>query len=180
MKEIYAYHVVTEKPMKIGQHIIFDESHRSGVYERVMEKLSAVHDIYEHPQKYDTKSLEHHTKVALRELSLEEVRQKEYPHLPSRMSCLYVSESAKEAEQWARLFADLGREVFSIVKLKCCGRIFEGNANNCFDATLSKEENLKLAKQYWENLPNIKNEPPIKEILIDGDIEVIEIIKEYI
>lgn len=37
MAEIfYAYHVVTERPMQLGQHILFDDTHHSGVYERVM------------------------------------------------------------------------------------------------------------------------------------------------
>ncbi len=75
MNEFYAYHVVTERPMHIGQHIIFDETHYSGVYERVMNKLNIVNDIYDNPSKYDTDTLEHHTFVALRELALEEVRQ---------------------------------------------------------------------------------------------------------
>lgn len=85
--------------MKCGQHIIFDENHHSGVYERVQEKMEKVHDIYENPDKYDEKTLEHHTSVALRELALEEVRRKKYPQFPSRMSCLYVSRTLKEAEQ---------------------------------------------------------------------------------
>lgn len=178
MKEIYAYHVVTDRPMEIGQHIIFNENNHSGVYSRVMGKLPVVEDIYKHPEKYDTGELEHHTKVALRELALEEVRKRDYPEYPSRMSCLYVSDSVEEAEKWAEWFCDWGRPVYSIVKLKCMGNVFCGNANNCFDATLSEDENLTLAKRYWENLPNLKSEPPINEILVDGDIEVIEIIKE--
>ena len=91
--------------MKCGQHIIFDENHHSGVYERVQEKMEKVHDIYENPDKYDEKTLEHHTSVALRELALEEVRRKKYPQFPSRMSCLYVSRTLKEAEQWGEFFA---------------------------------------------------------------------------
>ena len=90
--------------MKCGQHIIFDENHHSGVYERVQEKMEKVHDIYENPDKYDEKTLEHHTSVALRELALEEVRRKKYPQFPSRMSCLYVSRTLKEAEQWGEFF----------------------------------------------------------------------------
>ena len=31
----YVYHVVTEKPMSLGQRIIFDESNHNGVYSRV-------------------------------------------------------------------------------------------------------------------------------------------------
>ena len=49
------YHVVTDRPMKCGQHIIFDENHHSGVYERVQEKMEKVHDIYENPDKKNSK-----------------------------------------------------------------------------------------------------------------------------
>lgn len=31
----YVYHVVTKKPMSLGQRIIFDESNHNGVYSRV-------------------------------------------------------------------------------------------------------------------------------------------------
>ena len=49
---MYAYHVVTDRPMEIGQEIIFDETHHSGVYKRVHEKLDIVNDIYANPEKY--------------------------------------------------------------------------------------------------------------------------------
>lgn len=94
------YHVVTDRPMYVGQHIVFDEEHHSGVYQRVYEKLDIVKDIYSNPEKYDEETLEHHTSVALRELALEEVRQKKYPKYPSRMGCLYVSKTFEEAEKW--------------------------------------------------------------------------------
>lgn len=73
---MYAFHVVTDKPMDLGQQIVFDETHHSGVYQRVMDKLDIVKDIYDHPDKYDEDELEHHISVALRELALEEVRRK--------------------------------------------------------------------------------------------------------
>ncbi len=178
MESIYVYHVVTQRPMYIGQQIILDKEHHNSVYERVTDKLSAVKDIYAHPQQYHAEELEHHTRVALRELALEKIRQREYPNYPSRMQCLYVSETFREAWQWAQFFADLGRPTYSIVKLKVTGNYFAGDANNCFDATTNEEENLHLARYYWKNLPNIKGEPPIREILVDGEIQVMEIVEE--
>ena len=153
--------------MKCGQHIIFDENHHSGVYERVQEKMEKVHDIYENPDKYDEKTLEHHTSVALRELALEEVRRKKYPQFPSRMSCLYVSRTLKEAEQWGEFFARIGRPTYSIVKLDVKGNCFAGEA-----------ENLKLAEDYWKSGTDEKHQPKICEMLVDGDIVVVEIVKE--
>ena len=97
--EKYFYHVVTEKPMYVGQHIVFDENHHNGVWQRVAEKLDIVCDIYNNLEKYKDIELEHHTSVALRELALEKVRVEKYPNYPSRMACLYVSKTLEEAEK---------------------------------------------------------------------------------
>lgn len=105
MDTIIVYHVVTDKPMYLGQHIIFNENNHNGVYDRVMDKLDEVKSIYSNPDKYGIATLEHHTKVALRELALEKIRKEYYPTYPSRMSCLYVSESLEEAEKWANFLS---------------------------------------------------------------------------
>lgn len=172
------YHVVTDRPMYVGQHIVFDEEHHSGVYQRVYEKLDIVKDIYSNPKKYDEETLEHHTSVALRELALEEVRQKKYPQYPSRMGCLYVSQTFEEAERWGDFFAQIGRPTYHIVKLDVEGNCFVGDATKCFKGCLSKEENLKLAEAYWEREADADNQQAVREMLVDGQITVVEIVKE--
>ncbi len=172
------YHVVTDRPMYVGQHIVFDEEHHSGVYQRVYEKLDIVKDIYSNPEKYDEETLEHHTSVALRELALEEVRQKKYPQYPSRMGCLYVSKTFEEAEKWGDFFAQIGRPTYHIVKLEVEGKCFVGDATKCFKGCLSKEENLKLAEAYWEREADADNQQAVCEMLVDGQITVVEIVKE--
>lgn len=172
------YHVVTDRPMYVGQHIVFDEEHHSGVYQRVYEKLDIVKDIYSNPKKYDEETLEHHTSVALRELALEEVRQKKYPQYPSRMGCLYVSQTFEEAERWGDFFAQIGRPTYHIVKLEVEGKCFVGDATKCFKGCLSKEENLKLAEAYWEREADADNQQAVCEMLVDGQITVVEIVKE--
>lgn len=176
MAKLTVYHVVTEKPMHIGQHIVFDENHHNGVGQRVNEKLDIVNDIYHNPEKYENAELEHHTSVALRELALEKVRVNKYPNFPSRMACLYVSKTLEEAENWFDYFVSLGRPTFQIVKLKINGNVFYGDAENCFDGRLTEKENLVLAEKYWENKDF--DETSILEMLVDGDIEVVEIVKE--
>lgn len=178
MQEFFAYHVVTDRPMQVGQHIIFDEEHHNGVYQRVHEKMEIVKGIYEHSEKYEGQQLEHHTAVALRELALEEIRHKKYSQYPSRMNCLYVSDTLEEALMWCESFVNWKRPTYHIVKLKIKGTCFRGDAHNCFEAKLNKSENLELAELYWENRPNVKGEKPIIEILAAGDIEVVEIVKE--
>ena len=175
---MYAFHVVTDRPMYIGQRIIFDETHHSGVYQRVYDKLDIVNEIYANPNQYDKEKLEHHTSVALRELALEEVRLKKYPNYPSRLSCLYVSKSFEEADEWCRYFAEIGRPTYGIVKLKIEGNCFIGDAAKCFDGKTDKKENLRLADLYWKNESNNQDEQSVTEMLVDGNITVIEIVKE--
>ena len=177
MSKLY-YHVVTDKPMKLGQVIVFDENHHSGVYNRVYALKDKVDEIYSNPGYYDDNDFAHHLKVALRELALEEVRREKYSNYPSRLASLYVSNTLEDAEKWYNLFIDLGRPTYSIVKVETDGNEFIGDAQNCFDGTKDKKKNLELAEYYWKGNSNYKNKEPIIEILIDGKIKVVEIIKE--
>lgn len=174
---MYAYHVVTDRPMYAGQQIFFDGTHRSGVCKRVYDKLETVDQIYADPSRYDPETLEHHTSVALRELALEEVRQKKYPHYPSRLDCLYVSRTLEEAENWGKFFAEIGRPTYHIVKLHIEGNCFLGDAAKCFRGQTDRQENLRLAELYWENRTD-PDHPGIPEMLVDGKITVVEIVKE--
>ena len=176
MSKVY-YHVVTDKPMEVGQIIVFDENHRSGVYNRVYELKDKVDDIYSNPDNYDEKEFDHHLKVALRALALEEVRKNKYPSYPSRLFSLYVSNTLEEAKKWYDLFIELGRPTYSIVKVEVDGNEFIGDAQNCFDGTKNKNKNIKLAEYYWEGKNNLIGEDPIIEIIVDGKIKVLEIVE---
>lgn len=173
---MFVYHVVTERPMAVGQQIIFDENHHSGVYQRVMDKLDLVQDVLAHPDDYPL-PLEHHLSVAIRELAMEQVRKERFPQYPSRMACLYVSKALEESQRWAEFFARIGRPTYAIVKLQVKGRCFVGDACNCFDGTHNQAENLEHALHYWLNLPNDEGEP-IHEMLVDGVITVAEVVRE--
>ena len=176
MSKIY-YHVVTDKPMELGQVLIFDDNHHSGVYNRVYDYKEKVDEIYKNPDAYKDIELEHHLKVALREHAMEEVRKEKYPEYPSRLSSLYVSNTFEEAEKWYNLFKELGRPTYSIVKVEVDGNIYVGDAHNCFDGTIDKNKNLELAENYWKYKTNPDGKEPIVEILANGKIKVIEIVK---
>ena len=94
------------------------------------------------------------------------------------MSCLYVSKTLKEAEDWGEFFARIGRPTYNIVKLNVEGNCFEGDATKCFDGQLDREENLKLAEVYWENKKEASESRAIVEVLVDGKIAVAEVVKE--
>ena len=172
------YHVVSDRPKQARQHFVLDENHPNGVYERVYAQMSIVEDIYRNPEKYKDTELCHGVDVALRELALEKVRREKYPQYPSRMAALYVSKTYEEAERWGEYFARIGRPTYCVAKIEVNGNCYCGDAYKCFDGTISEEENLRLAEIYWLNGPNEDGHDPIIEVLVDGDIEVIEILKE--
>jgi len=113
---------------------------------------------------------------AIREVIVEMVRLQEYPEYPSRLSCLYAAKSYEDALKWKALFDTFKRDVLQIVKLKVSGSYFEGDGN-----LLPKEDGASFsqkfneAREYWKG--NASNDLP--ELLINGRIEVIEIIDDY-
>ncbi len=171
------YHVISDTPKHAGQHILLDDRHPNGVHRSVYARFDDASLICRHPDKYDQAALSHEIRVALRELALEKVRKEKYPQFPSRMASLYVSKTYEEAERWAEYFARIGRPTYGIAGVSASGRAYTGDASKCFDGTASEKENLRLAEIYWENGPNEDGRPPIPEILVDGDIEVLEILK---
>mgnify|MGYP002067892093 FL=1 len=78
--------------------------------------------------------------------------------------------------KWKELFDSYNRKVLQIVKLRVIGNSFEGDGNllpNNDAAPFSRK--IDQAREYW--LGNVKNELP--EILIDGKIEVVEVIEDF-
>ncbi len=171
------FHVISDVPKTAGDRILLDEAHPNFVRKRVFEQIGIVEDIYRDPEAYMGKELSHEIRVALRELAMEKVRRAGFPQYPSRMASLYVSRTLREAEQWAEYFAGLGRPTYGIAKIEAEGRCFFGDAHKCFDGSVSEEENLRKAEIYWRNGPNEDGREPISEILVDGDIRFVEIVK---
>ena len=75
-------------------------------------------------------------------------------------------------------FARIGRPTYGVARIEVDGNCYYGDASKCFDGTISEEENLRLAEIYWLNGPNEDGREPIIEVLTDGDIEIVEIVKE--
>ena len=153
---MYYYHVISDIPKHQGERFVLDESHPNGVYQRVYAQLDVIKEIYRNPQKFEGTKLSHAVDVALRELALEKIRKEKYSQYPSRMASLYVSNTYEEA-------------------VRCC---FIGDAYKCFDGTIWEKENLRMADLYWENGDNEDGHAPIVEILVDGMMEIVELIKE--
>lgn len=189
----FAYHIVTNKKMELGQIIHFDDNQHNTLYRFFFEKeqlnskeedaLQILQDHFTSDglnlNNEDAEVVSRYmgqTIRAIREAITEMVRLQDYPHLPSRLSCLYAAKTYEDALKWKELFDSYNRKVLQIVKLRVLGSYFEGDAN-----LLPKEDGVPFAqkiaqaKEYWEG--NLTNELP--ELLINGEIEIIEIIDDF-
>lgn len=175
MDHFYAYHAVTERPMALGQRLIFDADHPNGVAARVdaFSRIMAGEPLEGATADLIRANPDRWAKVAYRELALERVRTAEFPQYPSRMACLYTTQTYREAAQWADYFAELGRTVYGVVRLRVEGRCFIGDATACFDGLPDEAANLPLARRYWLREPT--GRAPIDEMLVDGVLTVEEI-----
>ncbi|WP_088011560.1 DUF2441 domain-containing protein [Gottfriedia acidiceleris] len=192
--EMYVYHIVTRKKMNLGQIIDFDGDQKNTLYSFFFEKEQLnnkgedfIQIFYRHYTevgfKQDAENAEvakkyvGQTTRAIREVILEMVRLQEYPEYPSRLSCLYAAKSYEDSLKWKEIFDSFNRKVLQIVKLRVNGSSFEGDGN-----LLPKEDGLPFAKkieqarEYW--MGNVKNDLP--ELLINGKIEVVEIIDDFV
>ncbi|MBP3971536.1 DUF2441 domain-containing protein [Bacillus sp. WL1] len=192
-QEFYAYHIVTRKKMKIGQIIHFDKNQNNTLFHFFFERehlnsngKDAMQILKEHYANEELHIKNENATVvmdymdqtirAVRETIVEMVRLQESPDYPSRLSCLYAARSYEDALKWKALFDSYSREVLQIVKLQVIGHCFEGDGN-----LLPKEDGIPFsqkieqAREYWKG--NVSNELP--ELLINGKIEVMEIIDDF-
>ncbi|MFK4291425.1 DUF2441 domain-containing protein [Bacillus mycoides] len=191
--KFYVYHIVTRKKMNIGQIIHFDKNQTNTLYHFFFEReqlnsngedgIKILNNHYKsdglHINNENAKVVMNYidqTIRAVRETIVEMVRLQEFPEYPSRLSCLYASKSYEDALKWKALFDSYNRDVLQIVKLRVIGSSFEGDGN-----LLPKEDGIPFAqkmeqaREYWKG--NVRNELP--ELLINGRIEVVEIIDDF-
>ncbi|MED3804151.1 DUF2441 domain-containing protein [Lysinibacillus xylanilyticus] len=191
--EFYVYHIVTRNKMSTGQIINFDKSQKNNLYSFFFEKEQLnskgedfIKILYGHYTNEGLSISKENAEIAIkyvgqtiraiREVIVEMVRLQEHPEYPSRLSCLYAAKSYEDVLKWKEIFDSYNRNVLQIVKLRVSGNYFEGDAN-----LLPKEDGvpfsqkIEQAREYWKG--NVKNE--LTEVLINGKIEVLEIIDDF-
>ncbi|WP_144611320.1 DUF2441 domain-containing protein [Bacillus cereus] len=189
----FVYHIVTRKKVKIGQSIQFNKNQTNTLFHFFFERehlnSSGEDSIQILKEHYKNEELhiknENATVVmnymdqtirAIRETIVEMVRLQEYPDYPSRLSCLYAAKSYEDALKWKALFDSYNREVLQIVKLRVIGSSFEGDGNLLpTEDAIPFSQKMEQAREYWKG--NVNNELP--ELLINGEIEVVEIIDDF-
>lgn len=194
VSELYVYHIVTRNRMSLGQLINFDRKQKNTLYRFFFEREqlnSNGEDFMRILQRHYTSeglildkensqvvvNYADQTVRAIREVITEMVRLQEYPGFPSRLSCLYAAKSYEDVLKWKDVFDSYNRKVSQVVKLRVNGRLFEGDGNLLpKEDAVPFERKIEQAREYWKG--NVHNELP--ELLIDGSIEVVEIIHDFI
>lgn len=179
--------------MSLGQIINFDKNQKNTLYRFFFEREQLnskgedfIQILHDHFSNEGLNLNNENAQVALnyvdqtiraiREVIVEMIRIQEYPEYPSRLSCLYAVKNYEDILKWQALFDSYNRKVLQIVKLRVIGNSFEGDGN-----LLPKEDGapfskkIEQAREYWKG--NITNELP--ELLVNGLIEVVEIIEDY-
>ena len=187
------YHLVTNRPMKKGQIISFMEANKNQLYKFFFEKEfmnrenKAVNRIVSdnitdkglilNPEDSSiVNRYLNNSSRSIRETITEMIRIQEFPEYPSRLSCLYVARNYEELLVWKKLFESYNRKILQIVRLKTNGNYFIGDANYLPDLeTISFDKKIQQARRYWKGY----SDDILPEVLIDGNIEVLEIIHDF-
>jgi hypothetical protein len=187
------YHIVTRGAFEVGQRLAFSGSTNNKLFDFFFKKefrSASGNDAYQIIRngisdgrlslgKEETDLLQKYNDITIRgirELIVEMVRLQRYTNYPSRLNCLFVSRTYEDIERWKKIFESYNRKIVQIIKIKSNGSSFEGDGDLLpkEDAT-SFESKIIQANEYWESRGNSK----LPEVLVDGDIEVVEIISDF-
>ena len=113
----------------------------------------------------------------MREFAMEEVRRQQFPNLPSRFRCMFLSEDEDTCLHNLEGFINRGAgKNLQAIKVKVNGEAHFVKTFGISRLGLSFNEYMKEAVEYWSQDQN--SNAAIKEILFVGDVEVVEILKE--
>lgn len=91
--------------------------------------------------------LAQHLVTFLRELIWEDVRRGEFPHLPSRQRCMWLIPSLEGVRFWIDRMGVTNN--FRVLRLRVQGRIHTASETHLLGDSVSLEEAIRLARQYW-------------------------------
>ena len=108
--------------------------------------------------------------MLIREIVYEDVRKKEFSHLPSRQRCIWLCKE-EQLEFWK---SNIGG-AFKIFKVKIEGNTFKSNNDLIVAPSESYNKIVEMAKKYWSYNRKIENEKD--EYLYIGSLEILEELK---
>ena len=114
---------------------------------------------------------------AFREMAIEDVRKEQFPDCPSRMKCMFLTDSKQGCLNNLPKFANKGYgKVYQAVAVKVTGKVFYAKDVVIARTGSSFNQYKEEAIRYWSQ--NQKSEESIKEILFEGEAEVVEVMQE--
>lgn len=122
---------------------------------------------YKAVARYAHEFLSAYIKV-VREMHFENVRTKKFPELPSRLHCIWLTESVEDARYWVNRLSD--RVNCRIFRVEVNGRMHKANEGHLSQEAEPYECTLRRANEYWSGVTsNGRN-----EILFEGGLRVLE------
>jgi hypothetical protein len=109
-----------------------------------------------------------HYQMLARELLMEQVRDADYPRLPSRQSCLWACNTIEEARLWQ---GKLGTGS-TICRLEVTGTVHRADSKLLLADSEPLSRTIERAHAYWRG--EVSDNPEM-ETLVAGDISVVEI-----
>ena len=190
VKDLILYQVATDRNYKVGDKIYFGETpngqmkifdfsfNKNGKPLHELGFRSANKGIFKNKQlQLDMAIALQNYDLFMREIALEKVRQEQFPELPSRFYCMYLSECKEDAIKNLDLMANKNlNKKYQAVAVKLNGQIFCVKDFGIGRPGLSFNEYKKLAEKYWSQDQSSKTKT--KEILFIGEAEIVEILKE--
>ncbi|WP_311063068.1 DUF2441 domain-containing protein [Halomonas sp. DWK9] len=106
-----------------------------------------------------------------RETHFENIRGAEFPHLPSRLSCMWLASSYEDAISWSQRLS--GRKQPQIVKVEVENEPFCANEGHLIQDSELTQDTLERARRYWGG----KDGGGRTELLYIGKLTVLEVFK---
>lgn len=106
------------------------------------------------------------------ELVWEDVRQREFPALPSRQRCVWLAPDLAAVRYWlARLGP--GATAVQVLRVRCRGRLHVASETHLVGDSVTLEEAVSRARRYWQGL---RPEAGREEIIFEGQLTVQEVL----
>lgn len=193
VKDLILYQISTDRNYKVGDKLTFGKEYngqgnrilntkfndgKNAMYKlgfnyadskNIFKKKDLVIDLCKTMQESD---------FVLRELAVEEVRKTKYPNLPSRLRCMFLSDTKQVVLDNLKTFhlKGVGKH-FQAVAVKLTGELFYAKSVALPRNGLSYGEYMEIADKYWSQ--DQDSSESVKEILFEGKAEIVEIIEEF-
>lgn len=113
-----------------------------------------------------------HFVAYVRELIWEDVRAKEFPHLPSRQRCIWLIPNIEGVKFWVNRIGLTGTD-FQVLRVRGQGRIHTASEDHLLGDSEPMDESIKKARQYWLGI--VENQCT-QEVIFEGRLKIHEIV----